>query len=721
MRSVYSTLAEHLPQPKRSGQSFIDVYIRGEGTSVVSGLSESCHPEIKMLAETVIKTLLDPNYGISINFYKPERRKFEERMIFKYAAKKLMEQNHIDVLILARVAHGKIDLQKFQMQLAKKLGIHKNEDNDDDDDDLDFLDDVLARQIHSFLEKRNFLFVSERYLDRMTLRRVGIPSDVRIGYYSKLVFVTATPMDFELNVLLKDTNATWDLVCAQVQEYTLSQWSTSGEGVIRETLFQFFDTKNIIECIANFPWFYYVPGWKQSWLANILVVECPLDVNTRFKLVDAMLNDLYELGLAFDESLIPENFKEVSSSVGDTLPNLEVLHCSDVELDKLFSLNGCPNLRTLTLGGNKNVEVLDVSGTQLNKFPIEDCTAVPHLRHMDIVGTKCLRAVDWKQIEWLPEEVNWNEFGGENSSVWPRQEVGDVLKDENKGRVYIAVGSDMIFKTLQSTSQLWGKHFSQFLECAGGSKRFPKYISNVLIHTEFLSLYDDRSIKRLSDLQVETMAELKECWIEKCYSMETIFCLQPSSLVKPQPVLGCLENLRISEVMNATNMCSFTGSLNRGSFGRLKHMHLEYCPRLLNVFTSGLCLESLEVVEIKFCARLQEVFSGKGYNVEGSFNKLHTLRLIELPALTSIIQDVVYMPALTKIKVKGCPKLGMLPLRYTTNNRASSSKHPIPLGVTSIVVSGEPEWWKRLQWADKNVKEHICFESWPLLKIPKRS
>ncbi|PIA45554.1 hypothetical protein AQUCO_01600032v1 [Aquilegia coerulea] len=143
-------------------------------------------------------------------------------------------------------------------------------------------------------------------------------------------------------------------------------------------------------------------------------------------------------------------------------------------------------------------------------------------------------------------------------------------------------------------------------------------------------------------------------------------------------------------------------------------MHMEYCPRLLNVFTSGLCLENLEVVEIKF-------FSGKGYNVEGSFNKLHTLRLIELPKLTSIIEDVVYMPAMTKIKVKGCPKLGMLPIRYTSSNRASSSKHPIPVSVTSIVVSGEPDWWKRLQWADKNVKEHICFESWPLLKFPKQS
>ncbi|PIA33885.1 hypothetical protein AQUCO_03900025v1 [Aquilegia coerulea] len=463
---------------------------------------------------------------------------------------------------------------------------------------------------------------------------------------------------------------------------------------------------------------------------------------------------LIELNISNCTSL--ENFKEVSSS------SLEVLHCSKVKLEKLFSLKGCPNLKTLTLGGNTNVEVLDISGTKINRFPLEDCMAVPQLRRMDILGTKCLRAVDWKRIEWLPEEVNWNEYGEENLSVHSRQEFG-LPKDENRGRVYIVVGSDIIFKTLQSTSQLWGKHFSQFhiclfpsnergiekrkfvpkgriryndiymklkspfpyyerfLECAGGSKRFPKYISNVLIHTEFLSLYDDRSIKRLSDLQVETMAELKECWIEKCYAMEIIFCLKPSSLVKPQPVLGCLENLRISEVMNATNMCSFTGSLNRGSFGRLKHMHLEYCPRLLNVFTSGLCLESLEVVEIKFCARLQEVFSGKGYNVEGSFNKLHTLRLIELPALTSIIQDVVYMPALTKIKVKGCPKLGMLPLRYTTNNQASSSKHPIPLSVTSIVVSGEPEWWKRLQWADKNVKEHIRFESWPLLKIPKRS
>ncbi|KAF5194850.1 hypothetical protein FRX31_015563 [Thalictrum thalictroides] len=264
-------------------------------------------------------------------------------------------------------------------------------------------------------------------------------------------------------------------------------------------------------------------------------------------------------------------------------------------------------------------------------------------------------------------------------------------------------------------------YYDRFLECAGGGKRFPKYISNVLSHTQFLSLYDDRSIKRLSDLQVEKMAELKECWIEKCYSMETVFDLKPSDLAKPEPILGCLEKLRISEVMKATNMCIIPGSLKRGSFGCLKHMHLEYCPRLLNVFTAGLCLENLEVVEIKFCARLQKVFSGKGYNVEGSFSKLHTLCFIELPVLTSIIEDVVYMPSLTKIKVKGCPKLGMLPLGYATSNRASSSKHPVLLNVTSVVVSGEPDWWDRLQWADQNVKEQISFKSWPLLKFPRQA
>ncbi|KAF5207336.1 hypothetical protein FRX31_003077, partial [Thalictrum thalictroides] len=557
-----------------------------------------------------------------------------------------MERNCIDVLILARVADGKIDLQAFQMQLAKKLGILEYEDNDADD--RDYLDDVLASGIHASLEKRNFLFVCERYMDRKTLRRVGIPSDVRNGYFSKLVFVTESQVNSALNVPLEDTNAScWDLACAQVHEYTHSQWSTtSGEGnkPFRDTLFHFFDTNNIIQCIANFPWFYYdVYGYgknKLLWFADIIfsVIEYfpnNLNVNTRLKLLDALLYDLYELGLAFDEKLLPagfnqrcfyygsyygqyqyvtnfvdfhkifidysdvrvvswpqlintpkfpklstlyisnryslspiilvedffkkteklrvlsiydpkwsslpssitclgetlkylrlnlgqkldpdslsciqalkkleildlsntefeylpnntfqglerlqlldlsnslikslpssvsclqnlehfllegcfqlsllpssvllmpklqllnlksctrlsnvtpsfrqvskslieldisncislENFKEISSSVGDTLPSLEVLHCSRVKLDNLFSLKGCPNLNTLTLGGNKNVEVLDISGTQLNKLHIE--RSLPDLKRINIVGTKCLRAVDW---EGLPHE-----------------------------------------------------------------------------------------------------------------------------------------------------------------------------------------------------------------------------------------------------------------------------------------------------------------------------
>ncbi|KAF5191931.1 hypothetical protein FRX31_018482, partial [Thalictrum thalictroides] len=315
---MYSVVRKYLPQPKLSGQSFIDVYIRGERPIVLSGLSDNRNPEIITLAKAVIEKLLDLNHGISINFYKPRRRKFEERIILKYAATKLMEQKCIDVLVLARVADGNIDLQKFQMQLAQKLGIHKNEDHNDDDDDgdRDYLDDVLASRIHASLEKRNFLFVCERYLDRKTLQRVGIPSDVRNGYFSKLVFVTESEVDSELNVLLKDTNnaSCWDLGCAQVHEYTHSQWSTtSGEGnkPFRDTLFHFFDTNNIIQCISNFPWRYYSSAnWeKLLWFADIIfsVIECPnnLNVNTRLKLLDALLYDLYELGLAFHENLIP--------------------------------------------------------------------------------------------------------------------------------------------------------------------------------------------------------------------------------------------------------------------------------------------------------------------------------------------------------------------------------------------------------------------------------
>ncbi|KAF5181653.1 hypothetical protein FRX31_028761, partial [Thalictrum thalictroides] len=317
MYSMYSYVNNSLPKPKLSGQSFIDVYKRGEGAPVLSGLSDYCNPETIKFAEEVIKKLLDPKYGNIVNFYKPGRPNFEGRIILKYAATKLMVQNRIDVLILARVADGNIDLQKFQMQLAQKLGIHKNEDHNDDDDDgdCDNLDVALARQIHASLEKRNFLFVCERYLDRETLPRVGIPSDVRIGYFSKLVFVTKYMVDFELNVPLKDTNNAicWDLACAQVHEYTHSQWSTtSGEGnkPIRDTLFHFFDTNNIIQCIANFPWQYYLPGAKLLWFADIIfsVIEyCPnnLNVNTRLKLLDALLYDLNELGLVFDEKLIP--------------------------------------------------------------------------------------------------------------------------------------------------------------------------------------------------------------------------------------------------------------------------------------------------------------------------------------------------------------------------------------------------------------------------------
>ncbi|KAF9610704.1 hypothetical protein IFM89_024143 [Coptis chinensis] len=87
-------------------------------------------------------------------------------------------------------------------------------------------------------------------------------------------------------------------------------------------------------------------------------------------------------------------------------------------------------------------------------------------------------------------------------------------------------------------------------------------------------------------------------------------------------------------------MCASPGILKDGSFGNLKHLQLEYCPQVVTIFSSGVCLESLEVLEIKFCARLEEIFLAK-VNADGSLRRLHTLLcLLELPTLKSIVHNV---------------------------------------------------------------------------------
>ncbi|KAF9621826.1 hypothetical protein IFM89_028414, partial [Coptis chinensis] len=258
-------------------------------------------------------------------------------------------------------------------------------------------------------------------------------------------------------------------------------------------------------------------------------------------------SSLEELNLSGFSSLKDSN--KFSSSFNN-MSHLRVLNLNSISVNSV-SLQGCSSLETIDVGSNKNLEVLDLSGTGISTFPLEGNPDLNVLRHLDLLGVKNLRKLNGAALE---------------------MEAG-------------------------------------------------------------------------------------------CGAIQVIFEIRADDLAGFQPLLRCLEKIWISNLTKLTTMCTRSGMLENGSFGNLKLLHLEYCPQLVTVFSSGICLQNLEVLGIKFCARL---------DFGGDFLRI--------------------------------------PISTTRINSDNS---------TSVTVTAEIEWWKQLEWEDNNVMHRICFNSWKPYNVPR--
>ncbi|XP_077245924.1 disease resistance protein At4g27190-like [Tasmannia lanceolata] len=435
------------------------------------------------------------------------------------------------------------------------------------------------------------------------------------------------------------------------------------------------------------------------------------------------------------------DIQEAAPSFGHILPKLRILDLANTTPIVHLSLRGNSSLETISLGGLTNLEVLDLSGTIIKEFPYE-ISDFTRLRRLDLLDTKSLLSVDWERIRLLPQELIWNHCEGKNG--------------DGSG-AFICVTSAEFFGSLKASSPLWNQNcFSRFRFCISpyeeqrtvdedilhlrGEQFFynnyytqsrrhsfanpkshldrhleirgdgrlgdkisgSKFVDGVLGHTDSLTLCNNMFVTSLSVLEnVRDMAELKECEITKCNNLENVFVGKTAMISS----LRCLEKLCLSHLARLRTVCE--GTIERGSFTSLKSICIEFCPRLVKLFSSDVCLGTLETLEIRFCARLEEMFQGG--RIEGSsLQRLHTICLWELPHLTSIYNGHCQLRALKKLKVKGCPKLRKLPLRVIVDD-------PDPIAApTKVEVEGELKWWNQLNWEGEGIKCNTQFhESHP--------
>ncbi|XP_058072718.1 putative disease resistance protein At4g19050 [Magnolia sinica] len=434
-----------------------------------------------------------------------------------------------------------------------------------------------------------------------------------------------------------------------------------------------------------------------------------------------------------------KDIADVTYSLGDILPNLRKLHISNIEVDRRLDLKRCQSLESVLLTGLTSLQVLDLSGTKLKTLH-ENMFKGCLLRRLDMLCMNQILEIKWDNISTTLEELNFSQCGTWNSpnddeqqgerhgarirvsnskllqSFSPSAELWDS-KCFSRFHIYISPFQEeersrgksihlqrrlFIYKDINSTIQTRNlphpvSHYDRHLEIRGGH-RSPNGIHGVLSRAELLTLCNNAFVQRLSDLgDVNEMEEMKECRVERCGEMKMFFEGDNSRF----DCLSQLEKIWMFDLARLKCVCE--GTYGSRSFGLLKHINLEFCPRLITVFSSSVFLPSLEMLVIKYCSRLEAVFQGDTL-ANGSLQRLHTVCLWELRRLKSICHGT-YLPALKKLKVRGCWMLKKLPLRAGDMTAASTSS-----GGGRVEAEGESEWWDRLKWEDDRIQHLINYK-----------
>ncbi|KAJ4789622.1 TIR-NBS-LRR class disease resistance protein [Rhynchospora pubera] len=271
--------------------------------------------------------------------------------------------------------------------------------------------------------------------------------------------------------------------------------------------------------------------------------------------------------------------------------------------------------------------------------------------------------------------------------------------------------------------------FSRHVEISS-AERYPAGLEDILKVTESLSMSDDVFVSSLTDLN-QDFPKLQNCQLQKCHLMDSIFVgnvnvqapnlqtLWVSDLRNMKTVLSKQtfkednndiytrinpldlffreeKNLRQEILRRDIRQQAFViraalrfaaAGIPRNNFIAVKHIHLEYCPRLECIFSDDLTLYNLETLTVVHCNNLRTVFDQDKRGVKNHFLKLHSIQLHELPKLSHFDEkQKAYhqMPGWKELHFRGCWNLRRLPLLVGPRHQ-------------KVHVDGEARQCKKLQ------------------------
>ncbi|RWR71920.1 putative disease resistance protein [Cinnamomum micranthum f. kanehirae] len=248
-------------------------------------------------------------------------------------------------------------------------------------------------------------------------------------------------------------------------------------------------------------------------------------------------------------------------------------------------------------------------------------------------------------------------------------------------------------------------------------------IMETLARCSGVYLKDHRTARKLSELGLENMNELKKCCVESCEKMETLFDGD-----EKQEACALLPNLEMLNIVNLSKLRSLRdGPLLLGSLSKLRFLHLFNCKNLKKVFQLGIIRQlcSLESLSVHHCSNMEEIIeieeeemsmsvASHTHNVISYNNdrlilpNIKQIGLWSLPELVSICRGFSNFewPSLETIHILECPKLKSLSfLSNGTNIVAPAVKE----------IYGDSEWWEEaLEWEDNDIKQRLqpFFKPW---------
>nr|GMC49317.1 disease resistance protein At4g27190-like [Ipomoea batatas] len=394
--------------------------------------------------------------------------------------------------------------------------------------------------------------------------------------------------------------------------------------------------------------------------------------------------------------------------------NIQCAEASTLFLQDCGELFELPSLATLGM-----LQVLDCSGSPITKLP-EDFEKLTNLRQLDLSRTSKLRKISSEKLSNLCSLEFLNMKG--SATKWGMRKVNDEYVPFEK---LLSLNKLISFHIdLQDISHATADHVSWLRRINSFSvyvthdhnRSYTLYLSNVksvffcsflfsgdesigwlLVNAFSCEISDCKGVDLMLDNMVRSSVtigpflNLKRLEISVCcisVKRSSQGCVTECDLL---PNLEDLSFIYLTELESISDFSNFLGL----RFAKLRSIDVYGCYQLENVFTMDGTLHKLaklESIEIRRCKKLSEVF--KNTSTNNFVPMLKSLHLERLPALEEICKADESWNSLEELRVWECSMLRKLPLSVQSAENIES-------------ISGEQNWWNKLQWDNENLKMHL--------------